>query len=65
MALKTRPFIEAMPEELGEQRFILTQRNDAVANIAGRKHIEFLAESPARAPIVTDRDYGAEIPYDG
>jgi hypothetical protein len=54
-----------MLEELREQSFILTEGDDAIADITGRKHVELFAQAAAGAAIVTDGDNGAEVPDDG
>jgi hypothetical protein len=50
-----------MAEELGEQGFIFTEGDDAIADVAGGKHVEFLAKAAAGAAIVADGDYGTKI----
>ncbi len=64
VAFEAGALVEAMLEELREQSFILAESDDAVADIAGRKHVEFLAQASAGAAIVADGDYGAEIADD-
>src|ERR1700694_4268983 len=50
-----------MLKEAGQQSLILGKGDDAIANIARRQHVEFLAEPPAGAAIIADRDHGAEF----
>ena len=61
VTLKAGAFREAVAEELGEQSLILAEGDDTVADIARRKHVEFLAQAAAGASVVTDRNHGAEI----
>ncbi len=65
VAFKARAFFEAMAEKLGEQGFIFAEGDDAVADVAGRKHVEFFAQASAGAAVVADGDDGAEIANDG
>src|ERR1700690_906883 len=54
-----------MAEELGEQSLILAEGDDTVADVAGRKHVEFFAQTAAGTAVVTDGNHGAKIPDDG
>ena len=56
VAFQTGSFIEAMPEELGKQSFILAEGDDTVPDIARRKHVEFFAQASAGTAVVADRD---------
>src|ERR1019366_7972649 len=53
--------VEAILEELGEQVFVLRERDHAVADVAGGKHFEILAETAGGASVVGDGDDGSEI----
>ena len=53
-----------MLEELGEQGFILAEGDDAIANVAGREHVEFFAQASAGASVIANRDDGAEVAND-
>jgi hypothetical protein len=61
MALQSRPFYESMLEQPGEQSLIFGKRNDAVADIARRQHVQFFPQASAGAPVIADGDHGAEI----
>src|SRR5207249_12019711 len=50
-----------MLEQTRESCFVLRERDDAVADIARRKHVELFAQASAGATIVTDCDYSAEL----
>jgi hypothetical protein len=50
-----------MAEELGEQGFIFAKGDDAVADVAGRKHVELFAQTAAGSAIVADGDHGTKI----
>src|SRR6202043_970958 len=52
-------------EELGEQGLILAEGDDTVADVARRKHVEFLAQASAGAPVVAYCDHGAQVSNDG
>jgi len=51
---------ESVLEELREEVLILRKRDHTVADIAGREHVEFFAESARRATIVRDGDDSRE-----
>ena len=55
------PFDETMLKQAGEQGLIFGERDDAVANVARRQHVELLAQASAGAAVVADRDDGAEF----
>ena len=61
MAFEPRPFDETMLKQAGEQGLVFRERDDAVANVSRRKHVELLAEASAGAAVVADRDHGAEF----
>src|SRR5580704_7856689 len=65
VAFQPGSFIEAMLEELGKQRFILAEGDDAVPDIARRKHVEFFAQASAGTAVVAYGNHGAKIPDDG
>jgi len=48
-------------KEARQQGRIFGEGDDAVANIARRQHVEFLAQPPAGAAIIADRDHGAKF----
>ena len=50
-----------MLKQAGEQGFVFRERDDAVANISRRKHVELLAQASAGAAVVADRDHGAQL----
>jgi hypothetical protein len=52
---------KAILEEAREQVLILTERDHAVAQIAGREHVEVFAEAAAGTAVVGDGDDGSEI----
>src|SRR5262249_27159240 len=52
---------EAMLEELGDQVLVFRDSNQAVANIARRKHAQFAAKTSAGAAIVAYRDDRSEL----
>ena len=53
-----------MLEELREQSFVFAESYDAIADVAGREHVEFFAQASAGASVIANRDYGAEIADD-
>ena len=53
--------VEAVLEEAGEQELILGERDHAVADVAGREHVEFFAETAGGATVVGDGDDGGEV----
>ena len=53
--------VEAVLEELGEQQLVLGESDHAVADVSGRKHVEFFAETAGGATIVGDGDDGGEV----
>jgi hypothetical protein len=53
--------LETELEELREQVFVLGERDHAVADVAGREHLEVFAEPAGRASVVGDGDDGGEI----
>ena len=61
VAFEAGAFFEAVTEKLGEQSFIFAEGDNAVADVAGRQHVEFFAQAAAGAAIVADRDDGAKI----
>ena len=65
MTFEAGAFFEAVLEELREQGLILAEGDDAVADVARRKHVEFFAQAAAGAAVVADRDHGAEVTNDG
>ena len=50
-----------MLKEAGKQSLIFGERNDAIADVAGRKHPEFLAQTSAGTAVVTHRNYRAQF----
>ena len=52
---------EAVLEELGEEVFVLGEGDEAVADVAGGKHVEVFAQATRRAAVVGDGDDGGEL----
>src|SRR5581483_9464500 len=52
---------EAEAKEIGDERFVVGQRDQAVANVAGRKDAEFLLQPPRRAAVIADGYDGREV----
>ena len=50
-----------MVEKARQQGFIFGEGDDAATDVAGREHIQFLAQAAARTAIVADRDHGTEF----
>src|SRR5437868_2924142 len=50
-----------MPKELREQIGVFGESDDAIANVAGRKHVQFFAKPAAGAAIVADGDNRTEF----
>jgi hypothetical protein len=48
-------------EELGEQMLVLREGDEAVADVAGGKHVEVFAEAAGGATVVGDGDDGGEV----
>ena len=61
VAFKSRAFVEPVAEELGKQVCVFGQGDDAVADVARRKHVEFFAQPAAGAAVIADRDDGAQF----
>src|SRR5580704_5889199 len=61
VAFEARAFLEAVLEQLRQKGFVFGESHDAVANVAGRQHVEFFAEAPAGTAVVADRHYRAKI----
>ena len=55
------PALKAIGEELGEQVFFFAEGDHAVAQVAGRKHVEVLAEAAGGAAVIGDGDDGGEV----
>src|SRR5208283_1349813 len=53
--------LEAVLEEAGEQELVLGERDHAVADVAGREHVELFAEAAGGATVVGDGDDGGEV----
>ncbi len=52
---------EAVLEEAGDEPLVLGERDHAVAEVAGGKHFEVLAEATAGAAVVGDGDNSGEV----
>src|SRR5580693_702142 len=65
VTLEAGAFLEAMAKKLREQSLILAERDDTVADVARRKHVEFLAQASAGASVVADRDHSAKVANEG
>ena len=61
VSVQIGPGLETVLEKAREQGFVLRQRGDAVANVAGREHVELLAQASAGAAIVGHRDHSREF----
>ena len=55
------PDAEAVGEELGEQVFFLAEGDHAVAQVAGGKHVEVLAQAAGGAAVVGNGDDGGKV----
>jgi hypothetical protein len=53
--------VEAVLEEAGEEVLVFGESDHAVADIAGRKHLEVFAEAAGGASVVGDGDHGGEV----
>jgi len=53
--------VEAVLKELGEQEFVLGERDHAVAHVSGREHVELFAQAAGGATVVGDGDDGGEV----
>ena len=53
--------VEAVLEEAGEQELVLGERDHAVADVSGREHVEFFAETAGGATVVGDGDDGGKV----
>ncbi len=56
---------EAVLEEAGEEGFVLGEGDEAVADVAGGKHLEVFAETTRGAAVVGDGDDGGEVADEG
>src|SRR5438874_11219341 len=61
VAFKSGAFLKSMLKNFCEQSLIFRQSNNAIAHVAGRKHVELFAEASARPAIVSYRDHSAEF----
>ena len=52
---------EAVLEKAGEEVFVFGERDEAVAQVAGGKHVEVFAEAAGGAAVVGDGDDGGEL----
>ena len=52
---------EAVGEELGQQVLFFAERHHAVAQVAGRQHVEVLAQAAGGAAVVGHRDHGGQV----
>ena len=52
---------EAVLEELGEEMLILGESDEAVADVAGREHVEIFAKTSGGAAVIGDGDDGGEV----
>ncbi len=55
---------EAELEELGEEMLVFGEGDHAVADVAGREHLEVFAETAGGAAVVGDGDYSGEVADD-
>ena len=46
MTVQTLAFVEAVPEEIRHHRFVVCERDQAVAQSPGGKHAEFFLQAP-------------------
>ena len=56
--------VEAVLEELGEEMLVLREGDHAVADVAGREHVEVFAEAAGGATVVGDGDDGGKVADD-
>ena len=56
VAFKSRAFVESVTKELRQQRLVFAQSDNAVADVAGRKHVQLFAQASAGAAVVADGD---------
>src|SRR5215469_2699528 len=56
MALQPGSSGKAVLKQLGKQSLIFRERDDAVAHVARRKHVELFTEAAARATVIADGD---------
>ncbi len=61
VAFQARAFLKAVLEQSREQGFVFGERNDAIAHVARRKHVEFFAQTAAGSAIVAHRDHAAQF----
>src|SRR6185437_6963580 len=61
VAFEAGAFIESMLKNFREKSFVFRQRNNAVAHVAWRKHVELFAQSSAGAAIVSYGHHRAEF----
>jgi hypothetical protein len=53
--------VEAVLEEVGHQRLRVGEGGDAVADVAGRDHVQVAAQPAAGAAVIGDGDDGGEV----
>ena len=61
VALEPAAGLETVLEQAREQRGILAQRHHAVADVAGRQHVELAAQASGAAAVVGDGDDGGDV----
>ena len=58
---RPRPRVEAVLKQARDQTLVFRQRHHAIADVAGREHVEFAAQAAGTAAIVGDRDDRREL----
>ena len=54
-------FGEAVAEKVGDERFVVGERDQAVADVAGRQNAELFLQPSRAAAVVADGDDGGEV----
>ncbi len=61
MTGETFALFETIAEEIGDERFIVGERDQTVAHVAGRQDAELFLQASRRAAVVADRHDRSEI----
>src|SRR5581483_12458421 len=64
VAAQPLAFGEPKAKQLGDERLVVGERDQTVANVARRKHAELAAQPSGRAAVVAHGDDGREVRRD-
>src|SRR5205807_5440815 len=61
MPLQSPALGKAILKQLRERGFVFGKRHQAIANVAGRKHVKFAAQAARTSSVVGDRHHGRDL----